>query len=236
MFSTMEQQAQTLVRLAKAADAVVQGRESAHSVRLFDLDQCRENLWRRSCAVIDSLADHGRSGELEDLRCTSERLDRAAAGLFRTATACRCVHAASGALIGQMLRRIRCEGEGLRDACAGLASGEPSVPPSAAGDACGSLNPLGSYRSLALLELLPGTGLVWRQAPDELAAMPGPHAASSESWATQMHAALHEVVRELAGAGEILRRLAQRLADGLALQQHGAGDSCLVAQQGYAAT
>lgn len=235
VFSTMEQQAQTLVRLAKAADAVVQGRESAHSVRLFDLDQCREDLWRRSCAAIDSLADHGRNGGLEDVRWTSESLDRAAAGLFRTATACRCVQDASGAWIGQTLRHIRREGEGLRDACAGLARGEPSVP-YAAGEACGSLNPLGSYRSMALLELLAVSGSDWRQPADELAGISGPRAASGESWATQMQAALHDVVRELAGAGEILKRLAQRLADGLALQQHGPGDSCFVVPQGSAAT
>ncbi len=235
VFRTMEQQAQTLVTLATAADAVVQGRESAHSVRLFDLDQCREDLWRRSLAAIDSLADHGRSGGCEDVRWTSESLDRAAAGLFRTATACRRVHSASGASIGQMLRYIRREGEGLREACAGLARGESSVQ-FAAGDACGSFNPLGSYRSMALLELLPVAGSVWRQTPDDLAGISESHPASGESWAAPMHAALHDVVRELAGAGEILRRLAQRLADGLALQQHGAGDSCFVVQQGAAAT
>jgi hypothetical protein len=235
VFSTMEQQAQTLVRLAKAADAVVQGRESAHSVRLFDLDERREDLWRRSRAAIDSLAGHRASGGVEDLRCTSERLDRAAAGLFRTAAACGTVHTASGASIGQMLRRIRQEGEGLQDVCAGLARGGSSVR-FAAGDACGSLNPLGSYRSMALLELLPVAGSGWRPTQDDLAEFSGSPVASGESWAAQMHAALHDVVRELAGAAEILKRLAQRLADGFALQPLGPGDSVLIGQQGSVAT
>jgi len=234
LFSTMEQQAQTLVRLAKAADAVVQGRESAHSVRLLDLDQRREDLWRRSCAAIDSLADRSHRGGLDELRSTSESLDRAAAGLFRTATACGCGYPAAGESIGLMLRHIRREGEGLQDACAGLARGDSAVP-FAAGDACGSRNPLGSYRSMALLELLPVAGAGWRPAQDDLAEVAGPAAVSGESWQAQMLAALHEVVGELTGAGEILKRLAQRLADGLVVQQQRASDSCLIVPQGSAA-
>ena len=235
VFSTMEQQAQTLVRLARAADAVVQGRESAHSVRLLDLDQRREDLWRRSCAAIDSLADHSHRGGLDDVRCTSDSLDRAAAGLFRAATACRCGHPAAGESIGLMLRHIRREGEGLQDACAGLARGDSSVQ-FAAGDACGSRNPLGSYRAMALLELLPVAGSGWRPAPDDLADVSGPQAGSGASWAAQMHPALRDVMSELAGAGAILKRLAQRLADGLVLQQQRPGDSCFTVPQGSAAT
>lgn len=232
LFSTIEQQAQTVVRLATAAEAVLQGRESAHSVRLFDLEQRREELWRRSRAAIDSLADDSRG--LEDVRWTMESLDRAAAELFRTATACHAGNCASGVSIGRMLLHIRRESEGLQDGYAGLARGGSCVQ-CGAGDAEGSRNPLGSYRAMALLELLPAAGAAWPQSPDELAAIYGPHAADGAPWIAQMHEALRDIVRELASAGAILKRISQRLADGLLFQDQRPGEPCFNVPQGSAA-
>jgi len=192
LFGTIEQQALTVVRLAGAAEDVLQGRESAHSLRLFELDQRREELWYRSRSAIASFADQWRG--LEDVDGTMESLDRAAAGLFRSATVGHSGEPEAGGFLGRMLRHIRREGESLQEGYAGLARGWPSAQFDA-DDAQGSRNPLGSYRGLALLELL---------SP----------AAAGASWIAPMHAALSDVVRELAGAAELLLRLSQRLADG----------------------
>lgn len=212
LFGTIEQQALTVVRLAGAAEDVLQGRESAHSLRLFELDQRREELWYRSRSAIASFADQWRG--LEDVDGTMESLDRAAAGLFRSATVGHGGEPEAGGFLGRMLRHIRREGESLQEGYAGLARGWPSAQFDA-DDAQGSRNPLGSYRGLALLELLSPAAAGAPSAPAEQPLpMHGPHVGAGASWLTPMHAALSDVVRELAGAADILLRLSQRLADG----------------------
>ncbi|MBO3705837.1 MAG: hypothetical protein J5X21_05465 [Candidatus Accumulibacter sp.] len=212
LFGTIEQQALTVVRLAGAAEDVLQGRESAHSLRLFELDQRREELWYRSRSAIASFADQWRG--LEDVDGTMESLDRAAAGLFRSATVGHGGEPEAGGFLGRMLRHIRREGESLQEGYAGLARGWPSAQFDA-DDAQGSRNPLGSYRGLALLELLSPAAAGAPSAPaEQLPPMHGPHAGAGASWIAPMHAALSDVVRELAGAAELLLRLSQRLADG----------------------
>ena len=50
----IDQQAGMVVDLAMALGEVLQGRESAHSLRLLDLEQRRDELRRRNRAAVNS--------------------------------------------------------------------------------------------------------------------------------------------------------------------------------------
>ncbi len=85
-FSMIDQQAGLVVKLARILGEVLQGKESAHSLRLHDLEQRREELQRRHRAAVIAMPEA--CVGVDELQWTLETLDRVAAGLFRTARRC----------------------------------------------------------------------------------------------------------------------------------------------------
>lgn len=53
-FAMIDQQARMVVSLARTVGEILQGKESAYSVRLLDLEQRREELRRRNLAAVGS--------------------------------------------------------------------------------------------------------------------------------------------------------------------------------------
>ena len=83
LFAMLDRQAGMVVKLAGVVGEVLQGKESAHSLRLHDLEQSREELQRRNLAALGSMLNI--SGEVDDMHRTMESLNRVAAGLFQAA-------------------------------------------------------------------------------------------------------------------------------------------------------
>jgi hypothetical protein len=146
-FSMIDQQARMVVNLARTASEVLQGKESAHSLRLLDLEQRREELQRRNRAAVDSMLEL-RSG-IEEIHWTMETLDRAAAGLFRTARSFHQLLSGPDEVAGQMLGVIQKAAESLQHGYARLANGSPAAECDA-DEAMASRHVLGRYRAQTL--------------------------------------------------------------------------------------
>lgn len=122
-FSMIDQQAGMVVKLARAVGEVLQGKESTHALRLLDLEQRREELQRRNQAAVHSL----QRAALDEIRSTMDALDRAAAGLFRTARDCHPGWSPPEQTASQMMAVIQNAVESLQQGYARLATGSPAA-------------------------------------------------------------------------------------------------------------
>jgi hypothetical protein len=213
-FTMIDQQAGLVVKLARILGEVLQGKESAHSLRLHDLEQRREELQRRHHAAVVSMPEPYVG--VDELQWTLETLDRVAAGLFRTARRCHQVVPGPDEVTGEIVASIQKAAASLRQGYARLANGSPA----AAFDAEAAMvckDALGSNQSCEP----PGApALRDRQhpsSPGRFGALPG-HA----SRLYELHGNLNDIARELARAAAILKGWSRRLAGGLPEANAGA--------------
>jgi hypothetical protein len=220
-FSMIDQQARMVVNLATTASEVLQGKESAHSLRLLDLEQRREELQRRNRAAVDSML--GRRSGVEEIYWTMETLDRASAGLFRTARSFHQLLPGPDEIAGQMLGVIQKAAESLQHGYARLANGSPAAEFDADA-AMESRHLLGHYRALTL----------WGAA--DQAPAPSQHQSLVPAektgslrrmfWLYELYDHLDGVVQELSGAGAILKGWSRQLSAGLYDRNARVGSVC----------
>jgi hypothetical protein len=206
-FAMVDQQAALVVKLARILGEVLQGKESAHSLRLHDLEQRREELQRRHSAAVMSIPEPGVG--VDELQWTLETLDRVAAGLFKTARRCHQVVPGPDEVACEVVAGIQKAAASLRQGYARLANGSPtsefaaeaamvSKYASTSGQACG-------------LRATPGA--THRQpvaSPGLFGALPG-HA----SRLYELRGNLDDIAREITRAAGILKGWSRKLADGL---------------------
>ena len=206
-FSMIDQQAGLVVKLAKILGEVLQGKESAHSLRLHDLEQRREELQRRHRAAVIAMPEP--CVGVDELQWTLETLDRVAAGLFRTTRRCHQVFPGPDEVTGEIVASIQKAAASLRNGYARLANGSPAAEFDAEAAMAGK-DALGGK----LAGKSPGTPRVAdRQhapSPGRFTALPG-HA----SRLYELHGNLDDIARELARAAAILRGWSRQLAGGL---------------------
>lgn len=209
-FAMIDQQARMVVDLATAVGEVLHGKESAHSVRLLDLEQCRQELRRRNQAAVHSLLDL--NGGVDEIERTLETLDRVAARLFRTAQGYGQMRSGLDEVSSRMMAVIQKATVSLQHGYTRLTNGSPAAA-SDAEEAIGSSDAVASYRVLALQERLqaPAHGLVQADS----AAVPERTSAGPGFWLDELYGSLNDIAGELAGAGAILKAWSQRLSAGL---------------------
>ncbi|MBL8421183.1 MAG: hypothetical protein JNK92_11170 [Dechloromonas sp.] len=177
-FSMIDQQAGLVVKLAKMLGEVLQGKESAHSLRLHDLEQRREELQRRHRAAVIGMPEPCVGAD--ELQWTLETLDRVAAGLFRTARRCHQVLPSSDEVTGEIVASIHKAAVSLRHGYARLANGSPA----AEFDAEAAMASASPGRALRLCELHGNL--------NGIACELGRAAAILKRWSRQMAAGLPE--------------------------------------------
>jgi len=196
-FPMIDEQAAMVVKLARTVGEVLQCRESAHSLRLLDLEQRRQELRRRNQAAVQ-LAVEQRVG-VEQIHGTMETLDRAAAGLFQAARGFHPSLSVPDEAAAEMMVVIQKAIENLQQGYSRLANGSPAAEVDA--DAA-----IGSWRAL-------GNGGC-TEAAGERAGREG-SAHGRALWLNELHANLHGIVRELVRAGDILKDWSRQLSAGL---------------------
>lgn len=202
-------QAGMVVGVARMVGEIVQGRESAHSVRLLELEQRCEELQRRHQTAARSLLDT--SSGVEDVRGTIEILSRAAIRLFQAARGCQQLRAVPAEVSRRMLAVIQAAAESLQHGYGRLANGSPAAE-SDADEAIASRHVLGSYRVLALQELLAVECRDLSRPTGGVVGAPGARAGEATFWFAELYGYLNDVAQELAGAGTILKKWSQRLS------------------------
>lgn len=222
-FAMLDEQARTVVNLARIVGEVLQGKESTHSLRLLDLEQRREELQRRNEAAVHSLrvVQVG----VDEMHSTIDALDKVAAGLFQTARAFQQLRLSPDEVALQMLLVIEKAIGSLQHGYARLATGSPTAELDADA-AIASRNVLAGYRDLRLLpldlRLAPSTGQSARP-PDT--SLPG-----GACWRYALYGNLSGVAHELAGAAAILKSWSQKLAAGPRAGTMAAAMCCLSQQ------
>lgn len=215
-FAMIDQQASMVVDLAIALGEVLQGRESAHSVRLLDLEQRRDELQRRNRAAVNSVF-HPSAGA-DEIPWTMEALDRSAAYLLRTVHRFHPSWSVPDEATHQMVTVIRQATESLQQGYSRLANGSP-VAELDADAAIGSKTLLSSYRDPAC-QAIRDAGAGRRSTPkDPFVQLPQQASDDAAGWFYELYENLHEIAQELAGAGAILKIWSRRLSAG----RHGDG-------------
>ncbi len=206
-FSMIDQQAGLVVKLAKILGEVLQGKESAHSLRLHDLEQRREELQRRHRAAVIAMPET--CVGVDELQWTLETLDRVAAGLFRTTRRCHHIHPGPDEVTGEIVASIQKAAASLRHGYARLANGSPAAGFDAEAAMAGK-DALGNNHSCKPPGLLGARDREHAPSPGRLGALPG-HAARLY----ELHGNLNDIARELARAAAILKGWSRQLAGGL---------------------
>ncbi len=205
-FSMIDQQAGLVVKLARILGEVLQGKESAHSLRLHDLEQRREELQRRHRAVVIAMPEPCVGAD--ELQWTLETLDRVAAGLFRTARRCHQVLSGPDEVTSEMVASIQKVAASLRHGYARLANGSLAAGFDAEAAMAGN-DALGSNQ--ACKPSIPGLrDRPHAPSPGRLGTLPG-HAARLY----ELHGNLNDIARELARAAAILKGWSRQLAGGV---------------------
>ncbi|MEF8701910.1 MAG: hypothetical protein V5B32_01505 [Candidatus Accumulibacter sp. UW26] len=199
----IEHQATMLVELVRSATDVLHGRESAHSLRLLDLEQRREELQRRHRAAVDSIV--GQAAGLDEIHGTMDILDRAAAGLFQLAHGFQQMLSKPDEATSQMMAAIRRASESLQQAYQRLANGA-TIAESDVDAATGSVNVLRHYRQQGLREALDHSD---RHA---VVAPAGRNPVGCAFRLYDRYEKLDDIAQELASAGVVLRRWSRRLS------------------------
>jgi hypothetical protein len=206
-FSMIDQQAGLVVKLAKILGDVLQGKESAHSLRLHDLEQRRAELQRRHRAAVIAMPEAFVGAD--ELQWTLETLDRVAAGLFRTARRCHQVLPGPDEVTGEIVASIQKAAASLRHGYARLANGSPAAAFDAEAAMAGK-DALGNNQSCKPPGMPGVTDRQHAPSPGRLGVLPG-HAARLY----ELHGNLNDIARELARAAAILKGWSRQLAGGL---------------------
>ena len=206
-FSMIDQQAGLVVKLARILGEVLQGKESAHSLRLHDLEQRRAELQRRHRAAVIAMPEAFVGAD--ELQWTLETLDRVAAGLFRTARCCHQVLPGPDEVTGEIVASIQKAAASLRHGYARLANGSPAAAFDAEAAMAGK-DALGNNQSCKPPGMPGVTDRQHAPSPGRLGALPG-HAARLY----ELHGNLNDIARELARAAAILKGWSRQLAGGL---------------------
>ena len=206
-FSMIDQQAGLVVKLAKILGEVLQGKESAHSLRLHDLEQRREELQRRHRAAVIAMPEP--CVGVDELQWTLETLDRVAAGLFRTARRCHQALPGPDEVTGEIVASIQKAAASLRHGYARLANGSPAAAFDAEAAMAGK-DALGNNQSCKPPGIPGVTDRQHAPSPVRLGALPG-HAARLY----ELHGNLNDIARELARAAAILKGWSRQLAGGV---------------------
>lgn len=206
-FGMIDQQAGLVVKLARILGEVLQGKESAHSLRLLDLEQRREELRRRHQAAVISMPEPYVAAN--ELRWTLETLDRVAARLFRTARRGHQVVPGQDEVTCEIVAGIQKAAASLRQGYARLANGSPAAEFAAeaamVGKDASGIGQACKQRGMP--------GAADRQnnpLPGRFGMIPG-HA----SRLYELHGNLDDIARELARAAAILKGWSRQLAGGL---------------------
>jgi hypothetical protein len=206
-FSMIDQQAGLVVKLARILGEVLQGKESAHSLRLHDLEQRRAELQRRHRAAVIAMPEAFVG--VDELQWTLETLDRVAAGLFRNARRCHQALSGPDEVTGEIVARIQKAAASLRHGYARLANGSPGAGFDAEAAMAGK-DALGNNQSCKPPGMPGVTDRQHAPSPGRLGALPG-HAARLY----ELHGNLNDIARELARAAAILKGWSRQLAGGL---------------------
>ncbi|WP_186405214.1 hypothetical protein [Candidatus Accumulibacter aalborgensis] len=205
--SMIDQQARMLVNLATTVGETLEGKESAHSVRLLDLEQRREELKRRNQAAVHSMLDLG--ADIDEIRGSMEALDRAAARLLLAARGLHqfWLHPTEAGC--QMMAVIRNGTESLQHGYAQFTNGW-SAAEFDADEAIASKDALSRYRIPAFPEIL-DTDDESRLPPlDQRVVNPDLMSVERTFWLTELYGNLDDIAQELACAGVILKEWSRR--------------------------
>ena len=225
-FTMIDQQAGLIVKLAKILGEVLQGKESAHSLRLQDLDQRREELRRRHQAAVISMPEPW-VGAVE-LQWTLETLDRVAAGLFKATHRCHRLVPGPDEVTCELAASIQKAAVSLRHGYARLANGSPAAEFDAEAAMAGK-TASGSSQAGKSWRMAGATGRECAPSQGRLDALPG-HA----SRLCELHENLNDIARELARAAAILKRWSRQLAGGLPESNVGADARAPILQRSVA--
>lgn len=221
-FGMIDQQSGLVVKLARILGEVLQGKESAHSLRLQDLEQRREELQRRHQAAVLSIPEP--CVGVDELQWTLETLDRVAAGLFKTARRCHQVVLNPDDVTCEIVAGIQRAAATLRQGYARLANGSPAAE--FAAEAAMACRHASVSTQACALRATPGeTDRQHTQSPGRFGALPG-HA----SRLYELHGNLEDIARELAHAAAILKGWSLQLAGGLPSANVGAHAGAPLAQ------
>ena len=212
LFAMLDRQAGMVVKLAVVVGEVLQGKESAHSLRLHDLEQSREELQRRSLAALRSMPNI--NGGVDDMYRTMESLNRGAAGLFQAARGFHQMLSGPNAATGKMMIVIQKAATNLQHGYARLANGSLI----AEFDAEAAMASESALRNLQALGL--------HGAPDagDRAAISSRERISTHRDGTSpgcafsvhdLHGTLDGIAQEIAVAGGILKRWSRQQSAGL---------------------
>lgn len=220
-FAMIDRQASMVVDLARTVGDVLEGRESAHSVRLLELEQRRDELQRRSQAAAHSLP--GLGGDVDEIRRTMEALDGAAARLLRTAHGCRQFRQGADETCSRMMAVIEKASASLQHGYARLANGSPAAAVDA-DYAIESTSALTRCRVVATPKL-PRVPVDCCAREDSAGTMERT-VACIDPHRDELHESLCDIAQELAGAGAILKEWSDRLSGRLRDQAAAAGGMC----------
>ena len=211
-FSLIDRQAAIVVSLARTTRAILQGKESVHSVRLLDLEQRRQELRRRNQAALNSPA--ALTADVGEINWTMEALDRVAAGLFRTARGVDQGGSGPDETSCLMIEAIETATESLRHGYSRLANGSP-VAECDADAAMASEQVLGGERWLRFPEAAELEPAALSQPDSELFAEAAGHPAGRRvGRLDELHAKLAAIALEVVKAGAILKNWSRQLAAG----------------------
>jgi hypothetical protein len=219
-FSMIDQQAGLVVKLARILGEVLQGKESAHSLRLHDLEQRRQELQRRHRAAVIAMSEA--CGGVDGLQWTLETLDRVAAGLFKTARACHRLLPGPDEVTGEIVASIQKAAASLRHGYARLANGSPAAEFDAEAAMAGK-DALASKQACKPPGIHGARDRQQVPSPGRLGALPGHTARLYE-----LHGSLNDIARELARAAAILKGWSRQLAGGLPDSNFGPDPRALI--------
>ena len=222
-FSMTDQQAGLVVKLARILGEVLQGKESAHSLRLHDLEQRREELQRRHRAAVIAMPEA--CVGVDELQWTLETLDRVAAGLFRTARRCHQGLPGPDEATGEIVASIQKAAANLRHGYARLANGSPAAEFDAEAAMAGK-DTSGSNQSCKPPGMRGASDRQHAPSPGRFGALPG-HA----SRLYELHGNLNDIARELARAAAILKGWSRQPAGGLPEANVGVDARAPIAQR-----
>lgn len=208
-FAMIDQQARMVVSLARTVGEILQGKESAYSVRLLDLEQRREELRRRNLAAVGSA--FALTFSVDEILWTVEALDRAAARLFRTARGFHQLLAGGDEVVCQMMRAIQSATESLQRGYSRLANGSPAAEADADA-AIGSKDALRRYPAWGPGAAAGGEAARGTPAEDQYCAHVEQFSLGHVGRLYELYGSLNQIADELAGAGAILKRWSKRLS------------------------
>lgn len=209
LFAMLDRQAGMVVRLAAVVGEVLQGKESAHSLRLHDLEQSREEIQRRNLAALRSI-----NAGMDDMHRTMESLNRGAAGLFQAARGFHQMLSGRSEATGKMMVVIQKAAANLQHGYARLANGS-LIAESDADAAMASRSALWNLQALGL-NGRPDAGDCAAVRSQECICVHRDGICPGCAFSVHdLHGALEGVAQDIAVAGAILKRWSRQQSAGL---------------------